>query len=335
MKISYISTSYLNKISFNKKKGITPKYNLPQLNCDTISFSSNSRNENPMWIDFQEQVKTIYPDRTPTQVALDAVSKPENKIGEGVKKIVYNIDGIDDYVVAFFKQREPSDENPLVGVKDAFPNYNFGQEIATNNANISVMKKINGKVHSIPDWTSKYQGLVYRGVPITEQDAKIFLAGLLDLEQLPWSSYIDFAQQVKYLNDRRIKIDLFNPNNIIVDMQKEKITHFDLFEKPEIFHPLGKDLNGVQDMINILADALLHGEYAKVLSDEERNLMIKATKRIAEKCTIAGEIVGLSNDPNIAYRTYEFLQDKLHKKDGRNTKYLELYRNFQNLYGIN
>ena len=330
MKISSISISYLNKINFIQNKGLTCQYNLRSLNCDTVSFSSNK--ENPMWIDFQSQVKSVCPDKTPREVVLDAVSKQENKLGEGVKKIVYSIDGIDDYVVAFYKQREEDNSAPLVGVKDVFPGYNFGQEVATNNANISVMKKIKGNDHSIPDWTSKYQGLVYRGEPITEEDAKIFLSGLLDVAEMPWSSYVDFAEQVKYLNDRRIKIDLFNPNNIIVDVQNQKITHFDLFEKPEIFHFLGKDLNGVQDMINILADALLHGEYAKALNDDERNLLIKTTQRVAEKCTVAGEIVGLNNDPSIAYRTYEFLQDRLHQKDGRNTKYLELYGNFQQMY---
>ena len=332
MKISPISLHHKSKIAFIQNKQIVSKYVLSPLQSDVVSFSS--KKENPMWIDFQSQVKSVYPDKTPTEVALDAVKKQENKLGEGVKKIVYSIDGINDYVVAFYKNRVENNDSPLVGVKDAFPNYNFSQDVATNNANISVMKKIKGNIHSIPDWTSKYQGLVYRGKQITEEDAKVFLSGILDVADLPLGSYVDFAKQVKYLNDLRIKIDLFNPNNIIVDTQGEKISYFDLFEKPEIFHPLGSELNGVQDMINILSDALLHGEYAKVLSENDKNLLMSTTKRIAEKCTIAGKIVGLNADPNIAYRTYEFLQDRLHKKDGRNTKYLELYSQFQEMYGI-
>ena len=42
-----------------------------QLACDTVSFSSNK--ENPMWIDFQSQVNSVCPDKTPREVVLDAV----------------------------------------------------------------------------------------------------------------------------------------------------------------------------------------------------------------------------------------------------------------------
>ena len=304
------------------------------INYDFVSFSSRV-SETLMWDDFCEKLHQVYPNKKIEEVAQDAITRPENILGEGVKKIVYSIDGIDDYVVAEYKQRPVNTTNPLVPIKDPFVGYNFSQEIATNNAHIGIMKKINGNVHSINNWTSKYQGLVYRNEPITKEDAELFLAKLQQIEALPLDSFIDFAKQVKYLTDRRIKIDLFNPNNIIVDTVSKKISHFDLFEKPEIFHPLGRELNGIQDMINILADALLHGEYYNALDENNKQVLLETTKSIAKKCKHAGEIVGLSNDPNIAYRTYEFLQDKLHKKDGRNTKYLELYKKFQELYQIN
>ena len=324
------SLRILNNFSL---KNTSPFLRFNYLQNDLVSFSSSSK-DMPMWDDFISKISMVYPNQKPEQVVLDAVLKEENKIGEGVKKIVYSIDGVDDYVVALFKKRQASDENSLVGVKDAFPDYNFGQEVATNNANIIVMKKIEGDVHSISDWTAKYQGLVYRNEPITKQDAELFLSKLQQLEKLPLESYIDFARQIRYLTDRRIKIDLFNPNNVIVDVKNKKITHFDLFENPSIFHWLGTEVNGVQDMINILSDALLQGEYLKALDEKDSECLIKTTKSIANKCEIAGKIVGLSSDRSIAYRTYEYLQNKLRQKDGRNTKYLELYKNFQEVYGV-
>lgn len=327
------SNNYITKLTntqFNKTNTIKTS----NISFDYISFSSKTT-KTPMWDDFCKKIHKTFPNKTPEEVAQEAITKQENILGEGVKKIVYSIDGIEDYVVAEYKKRERNNESALVPVEDPFSGYNFSQEIATNNAHLGIMKKINGNVHSIDNWTSKYQGLVYRNEPITQEDSKLFLEKLKEIEALPLDSFIDFAKQVRYLTDRRIKIDLFNPNNIIVDTSAKKISHFDLFEKPEMFHPLGRELNGTQDMINILADALLHGEYYKALDETERQSLVEITKSIAKKCKLAGDIVGLSSDPNIAYKTYEFLQDKLHKKDGRNTKYLELYRNFQDLYGIN
>ncbi len=313
---------------------IQKKNKFKELQVDTVSFSSK-KSETPMYDDFMSKMRKVYPNKTAEDVLKETISKQENRLGEGVKKIVYSIDGIDDYVVALMKKGEEKKGSKLTPVKDPFPGFNFGQEIATNNGNLIVMKRIFGDLHSIPDWTKKYQGVVYRGEDITQEDAQLFLTKLSDVESLPIESYVDFAQQVKYLTDKRIKIDMFNPNNIIVDPQSKKITYFDLFENPSIFHCLGEELNGTQDMINILCDALLHGQYAKVLGQKEQEELISKTKSISEKCHIAGAIVGLSDDSSIAYRTYKFLQDRLHKKDGRNTKYLELYSDFQRMYNLN
>ena len=85
------------------------------------------------------------------------------------------------------------------------------------------MRKIYGSSHGINDWTNKYFGLIDNGVKINESDAKDFLSQIENIDNFPSDAYVDLASQIKYLSDKRIKIDMFNPGNLIIDNENKKL----------------------------------------------------------------------------------------------------------------
>lgn len=305
--------------------------NTRTLNCDTVSFAGKSIN--PLWDDFMAQYRQNYPKQRLEDTVYNMTSIKDNKLGEGKKKIVYSIDGIDDYVVARLKSKEEKRNEPFVGYRDPFPDQNFSQPIGGNNANFIIMRKIKGRTHGLKEWTARFIGFINDKIGINESDAKLFLSELEDIEQFPIYSYVDLARQVKYLNDRRLKMDMFNPNNILIDKKTKKISYFDLFDvDPSTFYPIKPETNCTQDMINILTDALLHAEYLAVLSDEDKSKLMTTTRNIAQKCHIAGKLVGLNNDSSISYQTFRIVQDSLTRKRGYSPDYVGLYEKYLKIY---
>ena len=98
------------------------------------------------------------------------------------------------------------------------------------------MKRIPSITYEIKDWTAKFLGLINNNQKITEVDAKFFLSQIENIEKFPIEAYVDLVKQIKYLNDKKIKVDMFNPNNLAVD--NKKFIYFDLFdEDPSMFFP--------------------------------------------------------------------------------------------------
>lgn len=283
------------------------------------------------WSDFINKFQQVYKGISLEQEAYNMTSKEENKLGEGAKKIVYSIDGIDDYVIARLKKTDESKGTEFVESMNPYTKYNFSQPVAQNNE-FMIMRKIKGTPHSLSDWTIQFRSVVYDNKSISNKDARGFLAQMERIAEFPIESYIDLANQVKYLNDKNIKIDMFNPNNILVDDESKKFTYFDLFEKPENFYFLKPNVNCVQDMINILTDALLHSEYIDSLGDEDAEKLKEATVKVIDKCNMAGKTVGLCDDSSVAERTYKYVQNNLIKRQGRNPKYMECYTRFKHIY---
>ena len=195
------------------------------------------------------------------------------------------------------------------------------------------MRKIPGAIYGIKDWTAKFFGVNYSSKKNSESDAKVFLAQIENIESFPLESYIDLAKQFKYLNDKKIKVDMFNPNNLAVDNKNKKFTYFDLFdEDPAIFSPIKPETNCIQDMTNLLTDALLHSEYLEALSQNDKLKLMSKTRNIAKKSHIAGRKVGLCEDNSISYQTFALVQSELIKRHGKSPNYLECYKKFWEIY---
>ncbi len=301
------------------------------LSADTVSFSGKSIN--PLWDDFMKQYNGVYKNKRLEDILNLMISKNENKLGEGQKKKVYSIDGINDYVVAFLKDKKLKTNTAFVAYKDPFPGFNFSQPVGGNNSNIIIMKKIPGTTYGLKDWSSKFTSCALNNEKITLNDAKTFLTQLENVEKLPLDSYIDLAKQVKFLNDKKLKIDMFNPNNILIDMNTNKITYFDLFDvDPSKFYTIKPEINCIQDMVSILTDSLLHAQYLKVLPNEDKLKLNLITRSIANKCDIAGKKVGLCDDKSITYKTFRLVQDSLTKRCGYSPDYVGMYEKYLKAY---
>lgn len=305
--------------------------NLKPLHKDVVSFSG--RCINPLWDDFYSQIKKVFPNEKLEDIAYKLVSIDKNKLGEGKKKKVYSIDGVNNYVIAFLKEKKSDKNAKFKPYKDPFPGFNFSQPIGGNDANFLIMKRIFGTTHGLKEWTAKFLGFIDDNKKINQKDAEVFLSQIENIEKFPIEAYEDLAKQIKYLNDKKIKIDMFNPNNLAVDNKNKKFTYFDLFdESPEMFAPITPQTNCIQDMINLLTDSLLHSEYINALPKNDRLKLILKTKSIAEKCHIAGKKVGLCEDDSISYKTFELVQRILIQRHGKSPDYLQCYQKYLDIY---
>ncbi len=324
---------YFPKINTkNQKTRLAFNYQKNDLKSDAVSFKSKAL-INPIWDEFELEFKKAHNDKQINDVLLSSIQKPNNRLGEGVKKVVYLIDGIDDFVVAYMKKEDFDPEKPCRACPNEFGKYNIGQAVARNNAGLLIMKKISGKSHGLDDWSSVYRGFTRDGKNITKQQAQIFLSQLKVLNNLSFEAYINLAQQIKYLAEKKIKIDMINPNNLMVDDVNNKMTYFDPFENPVVFYPILPEVNSVHDMAYLLIDPLLQSEYLKVLEPEEKEELMSLTKDIMLKVKQAGKIAGLIDDEYIVAATYALLQGRLMVKNNeRNPRYLEQYSEFRKIY---
>lgn len=299
---------------------------------DTVSFSGKNTGENE-YEKFKNNFKTAYGTYSVGEVAYSSIIKPENLIGEGAEKMVYEIPQMEDYVLAFNKKADKKAPlEPFVEYENKLPEYNFSQAIAGNNNELTIMKKVNGTSHSLPDWTKQYRATTYDGAVVSNKDAKMFLNQLGEIETFPLESYVDLASQIKYLADRKVKIDSFSPNNILVDKNAKKFNCIDIMPNSENFSKITPEINGTSDMIAILCDALMQKKYMDALDAKDCAIMQEKTKSVIEKCKKAGKIAGLSDNPSISYETYILCDAGNLKKRGVYCKFTENYQQFVDLY---
>ena len=323
----------INVINYRNIQPQQPQKSIIKLNAlnhDIISFAG-SRQKTSKAEDFLKEFEQCYPDMDLNEAAFELTSKEENKLGQGAKKVVYSIDGIDDFVIARLLKPDNNFGDEFIECENPYPKYNFSLPVLRN-SNFMIMEKVNGQSYGMYDWRTKYVGYIQTGKAIPSQDAKSFLDKLSELEKFPLNSFVDFASQVKYLSDHGIKIDFFNPNNIMIDFANKKIQYFDFFEDPSKFLFLKPDINCTQDIICVLCDALLHDECMKALDEKDKIKLSEVTKSIIQKCKMAGKIVGLSDAKTITERTYSFVQNSLMKKGLGDKKYMQCYKKFESRY---
>lgn len=218
----------------------------------------------------------------------------ENKLGQGANSIVYSIPRLDDYVLKVLNKDDPNRIN-----MNEFPsNINLGQPVWQDDKNprILILKKIEGKEHSIPNWSKTiWDGANYTPLNVTKEQAKLFHTQLNDLAQMPQSAFDELTEKAKILSDKGYKLDSINPNNLIVDTEKQQIHIIDYFK---VANPNETHLyqNSYMDLVAIALDFTLFPEYYDKMDETEKADTIQNAKTIRDKLYKGAEKSSLSCD---------------------------------------
>ena len=203
-----------------------------------------------------------------------------------------------DYLESFSKG--------LQQLPDEFVGFNMGQPIAKIGERVKILKKIDGKPHSIKDWSSHRRNQI----PITQDDAKTFLADIKQIAKFPQETFDEYAQKLKLLDDKLYKADSFNPNNYLIDFKNQKIYIIDAYKYAPDEH-----LNSKFDLICPLVDFPNFERFYNVMNKDQRTDYIATTKILVEKCTKAAKNVSLNTSEDF-YRDFIGRVDTREKNNG-------------------
>ena len=240
------------------------------------------------------EVRSKMPEGVSIQELIKLAQTEENKLGQGANSIVYSIPHLDDYVLKVLNKDDPNRIN-----MNEFPsNINLGQPVWQDERNprILILKKIEGKEHSIPNWSKTiWDGANYTPLNVTKEQAMLFHTQLNDLANMPQSAFDQLAEDVKVLSEKGYKLDSINPNNLIVDTDKKQIHIIDYFKvnNPQEFHLYQ---NSYMDLVAVALDFTLFPEYYDKMGETEKIDTIENAKTIRDKIFNGAEKAGLSCD---------------------------------------
>lgn len=251
---------------------------------------------------------------------------PQNMLGVGANSKVFNIPGLDDYVVKILNKDDPN-KIPL----NIFPdNVNLGQPVWQSNINprVLILKKIKGVEYSIPNWNKTiFNPETYRGNPISKDQTAIYIEKLSKISQMNQTAYDEFLKKVKLLDNNDFKVDSINPNNLIVDYDNNKINIIDYFKvKKEEKHLYQ---NSALDIVAIIADFTLFPEYYDKMNNKEKESALNAIATVYKKAGEAAKKAGLSCDKEVFQtfirETSQWFPTKSVKKDNGDGMYFRYY----------
>ena len=279
--------------------------------------------------DFEKKFKEVYGEADIVEMAPRIFADPSNLAGEGASKRVFNIPGMEDYLLAFLKEEYNSNERakPFKPCDIPLPKYNFGQIMFEGNGML-VMKKTKGVPHSLKCWFSHLMKMMEGKQPVSKVEAELALLKMCEISRMPIDSFVHFASQVKYLNENSLPMDTVNPNNLLIDYENKRINMIDVFDGPLFLRQIKSPMNGVRNMEAVLLDSVLHTEYLKVLPPVKQELMKCASRVVICKCQRAAKSIGLVNDSNNVRHYFElFIQNSGDDKE-RAQGGLELLRHY-------
>lgn len=240
-----------------------------------------------------EEIRSKMPKGSSIQDLIRMAQTEENKLGQGANSIVYSIPHLDDYVLKVLNKDDPN----KIDMSEFPSDVNLGQPVWQDEKNprILILKKIEGKEHSIPNWSKTiWDGANYTPLNVTSEQAKLFHSQLNDLSQMPQSAFDQLAKDVKLISDKGYKLDSINPNNLIVDKEKQQIHIIDFFKvKPHESHQYQ---NSYMDLVAIALDFTLFPEYYDKMDESEKSNTLKNAETIREKMHKGAENAGLSCD---------------------------------------
>ncbi len=228
--------------------------------------------------------------------------REENITGTGANSVVYNIPELDNYVLKVLHPRKNIEPNQIP--LNIFPeNINLGQPvwIHPDNFRLLILKKVSGEPHSIKNWSSTiWNTEINWAVPVTKEQANVYYNKVIQISDMKQSAFNDLALQIKTLDvtpknkhDTIIgfKIDSVNPNNLMVDLEKNRLNVIDYFAKTKPQHQ-----NSYLDMVAVISDFTLFREYYDLLSPQQQEKLLHALKTIDKKSYAAALKVNLDTN---------------------------------------
>lgn len=145
-------------------------------------------------------------------------------VGKGNHAEVFHIAGLPQFMLRCPHYNRQS-SNLIEVLTDRFPSRNFGQEVARIGNCLLV----------------KYQpgtpiGISYRtSLQSTHDSSTIerYKSHLRNIAQFPQESYDRFAANLKYLDNLGYSADLVDPNNVLVDSEKQQLRLVDIPQKEQ------------------------------------------------------------------------------------------------------
>lgn len=300
MNISAISNNYSFQFNQQQKAGVSslsqtisndvqksPVY----FGRDLVNYKNNS---------LPAEIAEKMPKGAQISDLIHIAQKPENIVGQGANSIVYNIPYLDDYVLKVLNKDDPN----KIDMNEFPSDVNLGQPVwqDENNPRLLILKKIEGKEHSIPNWSKTiWDGENYTPLSVTKEQARLFHNQLCELAWMPQSAYDQLAKDVKVLEDKGYKLDSINPNNLIVDKEKNQIHIIDYFKvKP---HEREQYRNSYMDLVAVALDFTLFPEYYDKMGETGKVTTMQNVKNIQEKMYKGAQNAGLSCDDE-RFKTY-------------------------------
>lgn len=221
--------------------------------------------------------------------------EPENLLGSGKNSDVYCFSNPLMNRWAIKVEKSASLDNisfPIIfeEIPDDFEGMNMGQEIAKTQDKIAILKRINGTPHSIKLWSQvRANKEAFSG-----DEVENFVQNLETISNFPQKTFDNFASRLKEINEKGYKADSFNPNNYLVDYDKQEIYIIDFYK-----YYLDENKNTQYDLICPLLDYANFENIYNSIDEDKRIALIKSAQKIIEKCKNASFNVGLNQDEKV------------------------------------
>lgn len=156
---------------------------------------------------------------------LPNITQPWNYIGEGRSHIVYAIPGNNVFLLRINKKHfdDIHKKNPLTKSQNPFPEINIGQKVGQIGQYIQVIIKQKGFSNGLPNrmYLDSYK-------PTPQQMVPLYIENLKTVANIPQKAYNNLAEEIKTVTKKKHFFDFYNPNNILIDKQKQEFNLVDV-----------------------------------------------------------------------------------------------------------
>lgn len=258
---------------------------------------------------YLKQIHSVY-NKQPVLTVIGENINPKNRIGSGFSADVFRDRQIPDYLYRIERNRfnpKTSFNAVMQEIKSSPEVPNFGQPVATNHNGLNIIKKVNGKSHSIPNWTKKILGMFNGNENLSRSEIKYIIDETREIASYPEKSFEQLARKIKMLSiNSKNEIDFFNPNNLLIDKPNKTFNIVDLWEN------LTDGGNGSDSVVALFLDPLMYNDVLSSLNPKDKKTFVDNGKIIIEKILNACEKAGLKRNQDYVSGAYTKFDNKRH-----------------------